>query len=597
MTEESTVQHETLFGHPVGLFTLFFAEMWERFSYYGMRALLVYYMIKGFLAYSDKEAYAVYGAYTALVYAVGFIGGLFADRLLGQRRSAILGGLLMAAGHLMMTVQLITAFYFALGLLITGNGFFKPNVTTILGKLYPPGSPRRDGGYTIYYMGVNLGATLAPLLCGFIGERYGWHWGFGLATIGMLVGLAVFVAPVRLTQVLILMTAISTSISMLFLQDNIYQLAINIFSGLALTTAGIVAFVALGRGGVPENVGRPPEPALLRQRIGPFRFDVLLYVGILLLIPIFALLTYHSQIATWILLAFGVLAIGYVLIEAFRGSKVERERLYVVLILTMFSLLFWSFFEQAGSSMANFIDRNVDRVFQARDVTPADVGHVITFRVLAETEYGDFSKLPLLTQEQLGNENGSAEMAAKIKEAIKLTNSEKQPDKKLSPEQLASYSSEVTNSNSLTFSGLTALREAAALQEGAKHDKGGTGTRTHSGTETAAMAATQFQTLEWKIVPEDIGMGIGGSEIPASMFQAANPIYILLFGLGFTALWSFLSAADSNRARRSSSRLVSHNWLLALLQCGTGPNTRLIAAESYPCRGCYSAFFCIPPAS
>ena len=152
MAEESTVQRETLFGHPVGLFTLFFSEMWERFSYYGMRALLVLYMTKGFLGYGDNTAYGVYGAYTALVYAVGFIGGMFADRLLGQRRSAVLGGLLMAAGHLMMTWQYTPAFYLALGLLITGNGFFKPNVSTIVGTLYPQGSPRRDGGFTIYYM-------------------------------------------------------------------------------------------------------------------------------------------------------------------------------------------------------------------------------------------------------------------------------------------------------------------------------------------------------------------------------------------------------------------------------------------------------------
>lgn len=156
MAAESTIQRETLFGHPVGLFTLFFSEMWERFSYYGMRALLVFYMTKAFLQYSDDRAYGVYGAYTALVYAVGFIGGMFADRLLGQRRAAVLGGLLMAAGHLTMMWQWEPAFYVALGLIITGNGFFKPNVSTIVGTLYPPGSPRRDGGFTIYYMGVNL---------------------------------------------------------------------------------------------------------------------------------------------------------------------------------------------------------------------------------------------------------------------------------------------------------------------------------------------------------------------------------------------------------------------------------------------------------
>src|SRR3954447_8907707 len=305
MTAESTVQRETLFGHPVGLFTLFFSEMWERFSYYGMRALLVFYMIKGFLSYSDDEAYGVYGAYTALVYANGFIGGLFADRLLGKRRAAILGGLLMAAGHLMMTIENTACFYLALGLLIAGNGFFKPNVTTIVGTLYSADNPRRDGGYTIYYMGVNLGATLAPLVCGYIGEKIAWHYGFGLATIGMLVGLAVFVAPVRLTQILILLTAFATAVSMLFLQDNVYQLIVNIFAGLALTAAGVIAFVALGRGGLPENAGQPPDPELLRRKFGPLRTDVIVYLMALLCVPLFAILTQRHQIASAILFVFG----------------------------------------------------------------------------------------------------------------------------------------------------------------------------------------------------------------------------------------------------------------------------------------------------
>ncbi len=520
MPAESTVQREKLFGHPVGLFTLFFAEMWERFSYYGMRALLVFYMIKGFLSYSDDRAYGVYGAYTALVYATGFIGGMFADRLLGQRRAAVLGGLLMAGGHLLMTGQNTTAFYLALGLLVVGNGFFKPNVSTIVGTLYPDGSSRRDGGFTIYYMGVNLGATLAPLVCGYIGERYGWHYGFGLATIGMLVGLAVFVAPVRLTQFLILGTALATAVSMLFMRENVYQLIVNAFAGLALAVAGIVAFVALGRGGLPENAGAPPDPALLLRKIGPFRTDVLIYLAVLLSVPIFALLTQNDQVASWLLLGFGGLALAYVLVEAFRGTIVERERLFVVLILTVFSLLFWAFFEQAGSSMANFMDRNVDRVFEARAVTSADVGTLVTLRVSADTTSEELGKLPPLTQEQLGRENGDHGMADKIAEAMRLLNDAKPPGGKLPEEKLTAFIKNVTNSKALTITGLTALREAAKLRG----------------------APTQLQTLDWSIVPENVGMGIGGSEIPASMFQAANPIYILLFGLVFTAGWSFLAA-------------------------------------------------------
>jgi dipeptide/tripeptide permease len=529
MEAKSTVQHETLFGHPVGLFTLFFAEMWERFSYYGMRALLVLYLIKGFLAYSDDEAYGVYGAYTALVYANGFIGGLFADRLLGKRRAALLGGLLMAAGHLMMTIENTTAFYLALGLLITGNGFFKPNVTTIVGTLYAADNPRRDGGYTIYYMGVNLGATLAPLVCGYIGQEIAWHYGFGLATIGMLVGLAVFVAPVRLTQILILLTALTTTVSMLFLQNNIYQLVVNIFAGLALTAAGVIAFIALGRGGVPENAGAPPDPELLQRKIGPLRADVIVYLMAVLCVPMFALLTQRNQIASAILFGFGGLALAYVLFEAFRSSRVERERLFVVLTLTIFSMLFWAFFEQAGSSMNNFTDRNIDRVFEARTIATEDVGQQITFRIPPETDNDKLKQLPLLSQEQLGRENGNPAMRNQIEEAIRLN--EKTKAKKMSPEDSQTFVKAVTASSALTLTGLDALRDAAKPQK-----------QIVPNSSPAEDAAARFQTMDWKIVPENIGMGIGGSEIPASMFQAANPMYILIFGLVFTALWAFLSA-------------------------------------------------------
>jgi proton-dependent oligopeptide transporter, POT family len=207
----------TLFGHPVGLFTLFFAEMWERFCFYGMRALLVMYMGKAvFLKYDDTSANAVYGAFTALVYMTPFLGGILADRLLGQRRAVIFGAMLMVAGELLMMVPHTIAFFTALAFLIAGNGFFKPNISTIVGSLYPAGSKKRDGGFTIFYMGINLGAAIAPLLCGYIAERYGYHWGFGLAAIGMIIGLATFVAPTILTQVLILLGAVAIAAGLMF---------------------------------------------------------------------------------------------------------------------------------------------------------------------------------------------------------------------------------------------------------------------------------------------------------------------------------------------------------------------------------------------
>jgi proton-dependent oligopeptide transporter, POT family len=179
--------------HPNGLYVLFFTEMWERFSYYGMRALLVLYMIKG-LQFAQARSSEIYGFYTGWVYATPILGGLLADRLLGYRRTIILGGTLMMIGHFLMAVENVPFFYCALGFLILGNGAFKPNISTIVGKLYKKGDPRRDAGFTIFYMGINLGAFFSPLVCGTLGEKFGWGWGFGAAGVGMLIGLITFIA-------------------------------------------------------------------------------------------------------------------------------------------------------------------------------------------------------------------------------------------------------------------------------------------------------------------------------------------------------------------------------------------------------------------
>jgi proton-dependent oligopeptide transporter, POT family len=495
---------KTLFGHPVGLYTIFFAEMWERFSYYGMRALLVLYMIKGFLKMNDGDAYAVYGAYTALVYATPFIGGMLADRLLGARRAAVLGGALMAAGHLLMTVQTSLAFYLALGLLITGNGFFKPNLSTMVGGLYRPGSTRRDGGFTIFYMGINLGGAMSPLICGYIGETYGWHYGFGLATIGMLTGLAVFVAPIRLTQLLIGLGALGTATAMLFLQNNTYQLLANVVVGVALVAAAIAALVALNRGGLPESAGAPPEAARNRPRWP-------VYVAVVVAVPIFALLVERNTIAGRVLTLFGGAAIVWLIVEAVRSSRVDRDRLFVVLVLMFFSMLFWAFFEQAGSSMNNFADRNVDRVIEARNITQADVGATLELRVPLEASDPSLMALPALTQEQLGHDPGQGK-------PFNLTE-------------------------------LSALREQAV-----------------------AGASRDVQVLSWQVEPSSVGMGIGGAEIPASLFQATNGIFILLLGLVFTALWSFLGA-------RGVEPSTPVKFGLGLFQLGLGFVALWYAAE------------------
>jgi POT family proton-dependent oligopeptide transporter len=207
---------KTILGHPVGLFVLFFTEMWERFSYYGMRALLVLYMadylihrvetgssyVFGFapLRHAIESVFGpmtvqplsseIYGLYTGFVYLTPFFGGMLADRLLGQRKTVVVGGVLMAIGHFLMAIE--SMFLVALCFLILGNGCFKPNISTQVGSLYPPDDPRRDRAFTIFYMGINLGAFFSPLVCGTLGQVYGWHYGFAAAGFGMVAGLALY---------------------------------------------------------------------------------------------------------------------------------------------------------------------------------------------------------------------------------------------------------------------------------------------------------------------------------------------------------------------------------------------------------------------
>jgi len=299
-------------GQPSQLYVLFFAEMWERFSYYGMRALLVLYMTQEFL-FSDDLSYTVYGAYTGLVYATPFIGGIIADKILGRKKAVTLGGILMALGHFLMAFPGMIAFYGALGLLITGNGLFKPNISTMVGELYEEGDPRRDGGFTIFYMGINLGAFLAPLACGWVGENIGWHWGFGLAGVGMVLGQLVFSAN--------------------------------------------------GRRMTPY--GNPPDPTWLKTpRFAGLNPELITYLLVLVSVGLFSFLVSNeadTPVIQTALIILGVIVVGYLLISA--RERVERQRLMVVLILIVFSSMFWAFFEQAGSSINLFTERNVDRTF------------------------------------------------------------------------------------------------------------------------------------------------------------------------------------------------------------------------------------------
>jgi POT family proton-dependent oligopeptide transporter len=314
-------------GHPKEIWLLFIVEMWERFSYYGMRALLVFYTTQTFL-FSDEKSYAIYGSYTALVYLMPVFGGIIADRLLGYRKGVTVGALLMAAGHFCMAIESESVFYFALALLIVGNGFFKPNMSTIVGQLYPENDPRRDGGYTIFYMGVNVGAALAPLACGWVGSRYGWHWGFTLAGFGMVAGLLIFLAS----------------------QHRL--------------------------GGIAD----PPNPELLKKPLfAGINKETAVYIGAALVILLCWKLIQFTEpvIGQFNMVGLVLLVIGggtflTIFLGTLTRDSVTRHRLWVALMLTGVSVVFWACFEQGGSSLNLFADRNVNKVVLGTDV-PAPV--------------------------------------------------------------------------------------------------------------------------------------------------------------------------------------------------------------------------------
>ena len=559
MSTDATVARaatSTWMGHPSGLFLLFFVEMWERFSYYGMRALLVFYMMKGFLKLDDKSAYAIYGAYTALVYATPFLGGMLADKLLGARRAVVLGGMLMAAGHLLMTIEDKTAFSVALALLICGNGFFKPNISTMVGAMYPPGSPRRDGGFTIFYMGINLGAAMSPLICGYVGETFGWHYGFGLATIGMLTGLMTFVVDRRLSQVLIGLTAVVTAGSMFWFHfRDPMQLVINVPVGAALLVAAFIAIAALAGGGLPDDVGRSPNPG---------RSFLPVYLGTGAVVLLGAVLVQNTVLAGWMLFVFGGAALVKLLVDTCRAERVERERMFVVLTLMFFSILFWAFFEQAGSSVSNFTDRNVDRIVGGRELAKLDVGRKldrvpVTSALLGHTVAGRKWNLKMI------------DAAQSVARTTVVDAPENATDAEI---QRAVNTSALKAVDELRTAG-TADKNGTADKKDAKKPSAKTSDDSNANNEAAstnwnAKLQRAFQAKELvpvleavEVTDEMIGMKIEGREVKASMFQAANPIYILICGLPLTLIWSLL-------ASRRLEPNTAVKFALGLLQLGLG---------------------------
>jgi len=307
----------TFLGHPKGLFVLFFAEMWERFSYYGMRALLIFYLTKHWL-FDDSQAGVIYGAYTALVYITPVLGGYLADKYLGQRKAVTYGAILLTFGHFLMGFEgsggqdaaSLNMFWLALAFIIVGSGFLKANISVIVGQLYPRTDVRRDGAYTIFYMGINLGAFLGSLLCGYVGETYGWSYGFGLAGFGMLAGLIVFI----------------------------------VFKPLLL-----------GR-------GEPSDPAKLSAPIMGIKLEWLLYVVGILAVGACWWMVQNQAVVGGLLGIAGLILIGYVMFTAVvKLEPHDRDRIFAAMFLIIGSILFWALFEQAGSSLNLYTDRYVDR--------------------------------------------------------------------------------------------------------------------------------------------------------------------------------------------------------------------------------------------
>lgn len=360
----SSNANDELFGHPKGLYVCFATEMWERFSFYGMKYLLLLYLTKYHL-FSDGVGLEVLGAYAGLVYALPVIGGALADRYLGMRKAVLFGGILLCLGHLLMayeghqavqynagtilgeaitlndgtvlaagtviteTVKIqdlaaLNVFYLALALIVTGVGFLKPNISTIVGQLYSQSDSRRDSGFTIFYMGINIGSFFATMICGYLGEMYGWGYGFGAAGIGMLLGLITFMKGQKYLK------------------------------GLA----------------------EPANPDLLKEKVlGIMSKENAIYVASILSLAVTWLLVQHEpvvfQAQQALLIISGIALIAF---SVWKGSKEDVHKMVVLMILIASTIVFWALFEQSAGSMTLYADRAVDREFMGIEFTASQFG-------------------------------------------------------------------------------------------------------------------------------------------------------------------------------------------------------------------------------
>ena len=320
------IEEQTFFGHPKALFILFFTEMWERFSFYGMKALLIFYLTKYHL-FSDDSGNLLIGSYAALVYAVPVIGGFIADKYLGFRKAIVFGGIMLVLGHLGMAyegnaaTQSITGeitrdnsalqvFYFSLALIILGVGFLKANISSLVGELYEVGDKRRDSGFTLFYMGINLGSFLATIVCVWLGETYGWSYGFGAAGVGMFFGLITFISGKKLLM----------------------------------------------------GKGESNNQSFLEKTSFGLKNEWLIYIGSILSTLIFWQMVQNHEAVSWALKVAG--GVSFLYIVYYAATQLDgkaRDQLIALTILIVFTIVFWALFEQAYTSMNLFADRILDR--------------------------------------------------------------------------------------------------------------------------------------------------------------------------------------------------------------------------------------------
>lgn len=335
--ETKPAYRKKLFGHPVGLYILFFTEMWERFSYYGMRGILVLYLTAETLGdnpglgWLDAEALSLYGWYTMLVYVASIPGGIIADKIIGQKRAVMIGGFLLVAGHGILSVEEMWAFYTGLGLIVAGVGMLKPNISTLVGGLYRPGDERRDKGFSIFYIGINVGAALAALSVAYVADLYGWHAGFGLAAIGMVLGQLVYIGGQKYLS----------KVGNVPLRGN----------------------TAVGHVSIGEIFSRQ-----FSQRT-PLWTTVLLAVGSSLVAFLFI---EEQQLAYILFFVFLALVVGMMItIYGDLDSQQEKDRYLVLLLSFIIVIVFWGAFEQAGGLMNLYAENRTDRFFLGYEIPAA----------------------------------------------------------------------------------------------------------------------------------------------------------------------------------------------------------------------------------